>query len=135
MFWKYGANLQENIHAELLCNFIEITLRHVCSPVDLLHIFRTPFPKNTSRGQLLYFVCNTFSVQTLLWSMEFVSQINLAHDTNHRLKPGSKLKYLNILENALHKKISTAKRGKKFNHFRGVTNHPCHPLNPLLITN
>ena len=32
-------------------NFIEIALRHDCSPVNLLHIFRTPFPKNTS-GQL-----------------------------------------------------------------------------------
>ena len=29
-------------------NFIEITLRHRCSPVNLLHIFRTPFPKYTS---------------------------------------------------------------------------------------
>ena len=27
----------------LLCNFIEITLRHGCFPVNLLHIFRTPF--------------------------------------------------------------------------------------------
>ena len=25
----------------LLCNFIEIALRHGCSPVNLLHIFRT----------------------------------------------------------------------------------------------
>ena len=33
-------------------NFIEIALRHGCSPVDLLHIFRAPFPKNTS-GRLL----------------------------------------------------------------------------------
>ena len=32
--------------------FIEITLWHGCSPVNLLLIFRTPFPKNTS-GQLL----------------------------------------------------------------------------------
>ena len=30
------------------CNFIEIALRHGCSPVNLLHIFRTPCPKNTS---------------------------------------------------------------------------------------
>ena len=37
---------------ELLCNFIEITLRHGCSPVNLLHIFRRPFFKNTS-GRLL----------------------------------------------------------------------------------
>ena len=33
-------------------NFIEFSLRHGCSPVNLLHIFRTPFPKNTS-GRLL----------------------------------------------------------------------------------
>ena len=29
-------------------NFIEVTLRHRCSHVNLLHIFRTPLPKNTS---------------------------------------------------------------------------------------
>ena len=29
-------------------NFIEIALWHECSPVNLLHIFRAPFPKNTS---------------------------------------------------------------------------------------
>ena len=33
--------------------FIKITLRHGCSPVNLLHIFRTPFPKNISEGLLL----------------------------------------------------------------------------------
>ena len=33
---------------KLLCNFIEITLRHGCSPVSLLHIFRTTFPWKTS---------------------------------------------------------------------------------------
>ena len=37
----------------LLCNFIEITLRHGCSTINLLHIFRTPFPKNNSEGLLL----------------------------------------------------------------------------------
>ena len=36
----------------MLCKFIEIALRHGYSPVTLLHIFRTPFPKNTS-GWLL----------------------------------------------------------------------------------
>ena len=41
------------ISIKLLCNFIEITLRHRCSPVNLLHIFRTSFPKNTSRRLLL----------------------------------------------------------------------------------
>ena len=36
----------------MLCNFIEIPLRHGCSPVNLLHIFRIPFHKNTY-GRLL----------------------------------------------------------------------------------
>ena len=40
---------------ELLCTFIEITLRQACSPVNLLHIFRTPFVKNTSGWLLLIF--------------------------------------------------------------------------------
>ena len=36
---------QSLISIKLLCNFIEITLRHGCFPVNLLHIFRTPFSK------------------------------------------------------------------------------------------
>ena len=38
---------------KLLCSFIEITLWRRCSPVNLLHTFRTPFYKNTYRGLLL----------------------------------------------------------------------------------
>ena len=41
------------ISTKLLCNFIEITLRQECSPVNLLHIFRTLFYKNISGGLLL----------------------------------------------------------------------------------
>ena len=33
--------------------FIEITLWHGCSLINLLHIFRTPFTKNTSGWLLL----------------------------------------------------------------------------------
>ena len=33
------------ISIKLLCNFIEITPRHLCFPVNLLHNFRTPFLK------------------------------------------------------------------------------------------
>ena len=40
------------ISIKLQSNFIEITLRHGCSPVNLLHIFRTPFYKNTLRSSL-----------------------------------------------------------------------------------
>ena len=35
-------------------NFIEIALWHGCSPVNLLHIFRAPFSKNTSGRRLLH---------------------------------------------------------------------------------
>ena len=38
---------------------IEITLRHGCSPINLLHIFRTPFYKKTSGGLLLEFKTTT----------------------------------------------------------------------------
>ena len=34
-------------------NFIAITLQHGFPPVNLLHIFRTPFSKNTSERLLL----------------------------------------------------------------------------------
>ena len=34
-------------------NIIEITLRRGCSPVNLLHIFRASFPKNTYEELLL----------------------------------------------------------------------------------
>ena len=34
--------LKSVVSIKLLCNFIEITLQHGCSPVNLLHIFRTP---------------------------------------------------------------------------------------------
>ena len=39
---------------KVACNFIEIKLRHGCSPVNLRHIFRTPFLNNTSGWLPLY---------------------------------------------------------------------------------
>ena len=50
--WEHPC--QNVILIKLLCNFIEITLRHGCSPVTLMHIFRTPFPQNTSEWLLLF---------------------------------------------------------------------------------
>ena len=41
------------LKCDCFSNFIEITLQHGFSPVNLLHILRTPFPKNISRGLLL----------------------------------------------------------------------------------
>ena len=42
------------ISIKLQSNFIQITLRHGRSSVNLLYIFRRPFPKNTSGGLLMY---------------------------------------------------------------------------------
>ena len=44
------------ISIKLQSSFIEITLRHKCSPVKLLHIFRTSFFKNTSGWLLLLII-------------------------------------------------------------------------------
>ena len=50
------------ISIKLLCNFVEIALWHAWySPVDLLHIFRTHFSKNTSGWLLLYLQIFVFS--------------------------------------------------------------------------
>ena len=57
-----SENLQQTYWRTLMpkCDFnkvgFEITLRHGCSPANLLHIFRTPFLKNTSVRLLLMFV-------------------------------------------------------------------------------
>ena len=41
------------ISISLWSNFTEISLRHWCSAVNVLHIFRTHFSKNISGGMLL----------------------------------------------------------------------------------
>ena len=41
------------ISVKLQSNFIEITLWHGCSPINVLHIFRTPFPRSTSGWPLM----------------------------------------------------------------------------------
>ena len=48
----------------MLCNFIEITVWHGCSPVNLLHISKTPFYRNTS-GELL--LCD---IEVWSWSFK-----------------------------------------------------------------
>ena len=65
MFWKYAANLKENTHAAVW--FRQITLRHGCSPVNLLYIFRTPFLKNTSGWLLLLISSKSYETFCELW--------------------------------------------------------------------
>ena len=53
--------MQNMISIKLLCSFIETTFRHGCSPVNLLHIFRTPFAKNIPEGLLLHVITSSLS--------------------------------------------------------------------------
>ena len=46
------------------CDFNKIAFRHRCSPVNLLHTFRAPFPRNTS-GWLLLKVSRELFQKTL----------------------------------------------------------------------
>ena len=64
---------QSAISVKLLCNFIEITLRHGCSLVNLLYIFRTPFLKNASRWLLLEIVFCVYYVTSLSAYLTFLS--------------------------------------------------------------
>ena len=57
--------------SSLLCNFIEIAHRHGCSPLNLLHIFRTPFSRSTSRWLLL----NTPEINKEVLVFSFISVI------------------------------------------------------------
>ena len=55
-----GHPCRNAISIKLQSNFIKITHRHGCSPVNLLYILRTPFLKNTSGRLLLYWITNAF---------------------------------------------------------------------------
>ena len=61
------------ISIKLLCNFVEITVRHECSPVNLLYIFRTPFLQNTSGWLLLH-----------LFPFPFYQKLQVFFKKNHR---------------------------------------------------
>ena len=61
------------ISIKLQSNFIEITLRDGCCPVNLLRILRTPFLKITYERLLLLQAEELFS-RTLLFSRTILSQ-------------------------------------------------------------
>ena len=83
---------QSVISIELLCNFIEITLRHRCS-ANLLHILRTSFIKNTPGRLLLGIVVD--------------SKLDFKFHVDQKIKKCNKLKGLmrrpsiNVPKNAL----------------------------------
>ena len=63
--WTGEHPCRSAISINLLCNFIEIALRHGRSPVNLLHVFRTPFLKNNSRRLLLTLSLRKFQTKPL----------------------------------------------------------------------
>ena len=75
------------ISIKLLCNFIEITLRHRCSPVNLMHIFRTPFLKNTSGGLLLVLLLQKLISVREMFETIFFQVLRVASYQNYLLWP------------------------------------------------
>ena len=66
------------ISIKLLCNFIEMALRHGCSPVNLWHIFRTPFRKNKYGALLLK--------HSTAFRFDRIKQISENYKTKHQSK-------------------------------------------------
>ena len=62
--------------SDVQSNFDEITLRHGCSLVNLLHIFRTPFPENTY-GRLLLIERKKGSLFEIYNMKNCLKQVNL----------------------------------------------------------
>ena len=60
------------ISINLQSNFIEITLQHGCSAVNLLHFLKASFAKNTSGWLLLYHQNDYMSIafQTTLYTQD-----------------------------------------------------------------
>ena len=84
---------QSVILIKLICVFIEITLRHGYSPINLLHIFRTPFPKNTS-GRLLLSILISISKKHHFQASVLVSRKTAAESKGYIYLPSQFRFYL-----------------------------------------
>ena len=79
---RYSGNIQQIYRRTPVpkCDFnkvasqlLKIALRYGCSPVNLLHIFRTPFPRNTSGWLRLTVATLRLSSKILLFSVRRMS--------------------------------------------------------------
>ena len=87
--WEHPC--RSAILIKLQSNFIEITLWNWCSPVDLLHIFQTPFPKNIFGRQLLTCCFSLFFKQELGWGKSWLSHnclVMLSHKQHVKIGYG-----------------------------------------------
>ena len=64
IYWRKHMPKCNFSNLKLQSNFIEVTLRHRCSPVKLKQIFRAPFLKNTSDRLLLLFLIRSHASLT-----------------------------------------------------------------------
>ena len=98
--WKFTGEhpCRNAISVELQSNIIEIALRHGCSPVKLLYIFRTPSLNNISERLLLYIVTHVAQLNFyLLIPCSAESVIFLTPDVKSHNRPYIKgHRYLNI---------------------------------------
>ena len=87
------------ILVKLQSNFIEITLRYGCSPVNLLHIFRTPFPRNTSERLLLEDIAfNAYFVQKNFFNICVLPQYIVYQIYFQNGEPSCYLEFLDKLQ-------------------------------------
>ena len=89
----YRAKLMQNVVSiKLLCSFIETTFRNGCSPVNLLHIFRTPFAKNTSEGLLLHVIKSPLSNSGADLKVKIDEHVRITHsEANIESIPSNKV--------------------------------------------
>ena len=59
------------------CEFNKVVHRHGCAPVNLLHIFRTPFLRNTNVGLRLSRITKLISINENLCYMIFTLKFTL----------------------------------------------------------
>ena len=62
------------ISIKLLCDFVKITLWHGCFPVNLLHIFRIPFPKTLLDGCLIKYLMSNSKI--ISWKINNCREIS-----------------------------------------------------------
>ena len=90
------------ISIKLQNNFIEITFQHGCSPVNLLHISRTPFPRNTTGWLLLLAIWSDVARDTWdmhCWYPQFLCNAEVTYVTNY-FHTGGRFFITHIIESA-----------------------------------
>ena len=75
---------QSLISIKLQSNIIEITIRHGCSPVNLPHLLRTPFSKNSSGWLLVASVLSKIIFQEAVIRANYLLAGNYIFKVNNR---------------------------------------------------